>query len=186
MPEYEFTEDWFSPNIPEWERLFDEIKPRCVLEIGSYEGRSTVWMAEKMNAAGGAITCVDTFMDDKVLERFRRNIEIAKSSFKSIFISPYMKEKSSTVMSVFRAQDDKFDFIYIDGSHKACDVLSDAVDAFHLCKKGGVIVFDDYYAGDERENTLEFPKLAIDAFVTCFEGAVEMVSIGRQMVVRKK
>jgi predicted O-methyltransferase YrrM len=37
-----------------------------------------------------------------------------------------------------------FEFIYIDGSHQAPDVISDAILSFHLLKSGGVIAFDDY------------------------------------------
>ena len=37
-----------------------------------------------------------------------------------------------------------FDLIYIDASHYAPDVLSDAVLAFKLLKPGGILIFDDY------------------------------------------
>ena len=35
-----------------------------------------------------------------------------------------------------------FDFIYVDGSHQAPDVLFDAVMAFKLLRKNGIIAFD--------------------------------------------
>ena len=51
--DYEFTEDWFSENNPEKVvRQFDEFlskfkdKPSTFLEIGSFEGMSTIWMLE--------------------------------------------------------------------------------------------------------------------------------------------
>ena len=37
-----------------------------------------------------------------------------------------------------------FDFIYIDGSHQAPDVLLDALLGFKLLRTNGVIAFDDY------------------------------------------
>jgi predicted O-methyltransferase YrrM len=37
-----------------------------------------------------------------------------------------------------------FDFIYIDESHQAADVLSDLTLSFPLCKIGGLITCDDY------------------------------------------
>jgi predicted O-methyltransferase YrrM len=37
-----------------------------------------------------------------------------------------------------------FDFIYVDGSHQAPDVLCDALLSFRLLKNNGVIAFDDY------------------------------------------
>ena len=36
-----------------------------------------------------------------------------------------------------------FDFIYVDASHRAPDVLLDAVLAFQLLRIGGLIIFDD-------------------------------------------
>ena len=62
-----------------------------------------------------------------------------------------------------------FDFIYIDGSHAAPDVLADAVLAFALLRVGGVIAFDDYVWGpEEGQGPFNSPKLGIDAFVNTY------------------
>ena len=61
-----------------------------------------------------------------------------------------------------------FDFIYIDGSHQAPDVLSDAVLGFKLLKIGGVMAFDDYIWQEDLptgKDPLRCPKPGIDAFV---------------------
>lgn len=43
MNDYSFTVDWFSQHVPVWTALVDDLGPVTkVLEIGSYEGRSTV------------------------------------------------------------------------------------------------------------------------------------------------
>lgn len=187
MPEYSFTQDWFSPNIPVWERVFNEFNPSSILEIGSYEGRSTVWMAETIHrAAGGRIDCIDTWEDQEIAERFEDNTKIAKWKFPNVYIRPYVG-KSSDVIPLKRCSE-KYDMIYIDGSHKASDVLSDAVDSFHLCKHGGVIIFDDYYA-NLGGNPLDYPKLAIDFFVNCFARELEVVDVqcfSSQFFVRKR
>lgn len=78
-----------------------------------------------------------------------------------------------------------YDFIYIDGSHVARDVLTDATMAWPLLNKGGFIVFDDYLWGDARD-VLHRPKVAIDAFVNIFSEEVEMVHVGYQLIIRKK
>lgn len=61
-----FTQDWFSKNIPVWERLFAPLKGRPnlqILEIGSFEGRSACWLLEHvLTGEGAGIDCVDTFM----------------------------------------------------------------------------------------------------------------------------
>lgn len=64
-----------------------------------------------------------------------------------------------------------FDFISIDASHQAPDVLGDAILAFQLLKRGGVMAFDDYIWSPMRpgtENPLLLPKIAIDAFTTIY------------------
>jgi len=77
-----------------------------------------------------------------------------------------------------------FDFIYIDGSHKAKDVLTDACMAWQLLKPEGVMVFDDYLWGDPRD-ALHRPKIAIDAFTNIFGEELSIVYAGHQLAVRK-
>jgi predicted O-methyltransferase YrrM len=65
----------------------------------------------------------------------------------------------------------QFDFISIDASHRACDVLGDAVLAFRLLRPGGVMAFDDYLWSPFRrgsEDPLSTPKMAVDAFTDIF------------------
>jgi predicted O-methyltransferase YrrM len=64
-----------------------------------------------------------------------------------------------------------FDFIYVDGSHRAPDVLYDAVLSFRLLRVGGVIAFDDYLWDDETRKEVDpigTPKIAIDAFTNIY------------------
>lgn len=50
--EYQFTKDWFSWAPPVWEQLVPMLPEsgtfRTFLEIGSFEGRSAIWIAENM------------------------------------------------------------------------------------------------------------------------------------------
>jgi len=186
MPGYKFTTDWFSQNIPVWERIFSDFKPESVLEIGSYEGRSAVWMAEMMHNQlnGGHIDCIDTWPDGDVQNRFEDNIKIAQWKFPGVRIRSY-KIPSYEIAAFKRINE--YDLVYIDGSHKASEVLSDAVDAYHLCRHGGVIIFDDYNnGGASADNPLDLPKIAVDAFLKCFGREVEIIHRDYQLIVRKK
>ena len=84
-----------------------------------------------------------------------------------------------------QATKSKYDFIYIDGSHIAKDVLTDACMAWPLLKPNGVMVFDDYLWGNPRD-VLHRPKAAVDAFTTLFAEELEIIHVGYQAVVRKK
>jgi predicted O-methyltransferase YrrM len=84
-----------------------------------------------------------------------------------------------------------FDLIYIDGSHRAPDVIVDAILGFKLLRSQGVMIFDDYPwktdAGGS-ENPLNSPKIAIDAFTTLFAQQLDIVQRVPlfQLVVKKR
>ena len=70
-----------------------------------------------------------------------------------------------------------FDFIYVDGSHQAPDVLLDALLSFKLLRVGGLIGFDDYQWFDPLApgDILRSPKLAVDVFTNVYRKKVQMV-----------
>lgn len=185
-----YTNNWFDNVRPVWEAI---IRPRLradadILEIGSWEGKSSCWLAEA--APKGRIVCVDTWQggeeNDKsempdVKIRFDLNTQKYSHQISS------MQELSSVAMTALAASGATFDFIYIDGSHQAADVLMDAVLAFHLTRVGGTITFDDY-AWDPwktAEKVHRTPRPAIDAFLFCYRDNVRLLHKGWQVIVEK-
>ena len=193
MSEYKFTKDWFSWAPPVWERLIPMLPERKkFLEIGAFEGRATTWIVENMMENGGKIVCIDTWEGgeehvngemDGAHQRFIHNIELLIEKHPTRIINAYMGT-SVKYLSQLIDNHDPFDFIYIDGSHIAKDVLTDACMAWPLLKKDGIMVFDDYLWGDmSRPNHV--PKPAIDAFVNIFIEELKVVHMGYQYIVRK-
>lgn len=193
MSDYKFTQDWFAWAPKVWEQ-FKPVLPerKHFLEVGSYEGRSTVWTVENMMEDGGKIVCIDTWSGGEehqvigepmnvVESNFDHNMEILRQKFPDRYVSKH-KGKSNYALTCLS---DNFDFIYIDGSHQAPDVLTDACMAFPLLKSQGIMVFDDYMWGDSRD-ILHRPKIAIDAFINIFAEHIEVMAIGYQLAVRKK
>ena len=173
-----FTTDWFSNAAPHIAQSFLRTQHvENILEIGSWEGRSTCWFLDACPNA--TITCVDTFegsveheginMSD-VEKRFRENVQ------------PYgtrvVVRKGRSDRMLFGLDPESFDVIYVDGSHEHHDALSDLVFAYHLLRPGGVLLVDDY-AG--------FPgvRAAVDAFVQAFKG-LEPIHVGYQVHFVKK
>jgi predicted O-methyltransferase YrrM len=196
MSEYQFTKDWFGWAPPVWEQLIPmlsgEAGKRQFLEIGSFEGRSTVWTMENMMQEGDYIYCIDTWEGGEehgaedmqaVFERFKANTAIAKDKAK--VVRGFAIDTSTTELASIIQGGTQYDFIYIDGSHIAKDVLTDACMAWQVLKPKGIIVFDDYVWGDPRD-ILHRPKAAIDAFTNIFAEEVEVIHVGYQLVVRKK
>jgi predicted O-methyltransferase YrrM len=77
-----------------------------------------------------------------------------------------------------------YDFIYIDGSHVAKDVMTDSCMAWGLLNKGGFLVWDDYLWGHPRD-VLRRPKAAIDSFMMLFGEEMQVAFLGYHMVVQK-
>ncbi len=188
---FEFTRDWFSRHIPVWDRIIGQEKPRKILEIGSFEGRSACYLIEKCAAlveGEVSITCVDTWegsfehrpgatveaiMGD-VERRFDHNTRLALTKATKPIALRKLKRNSRDALAGLIAEGalESFDLIYIDGSHEAPDVLADAAMAFPLLRIGGILIFDDYLWSMQRpgsQDVLLMPKLAIDAFMNIYQ-----------------
>jgi predicted O-methyltransferase YrrM len=194
--EYKFTTDWFewAPEI--WKQLIPMLPSReAFLEIGSYEGRSTTWIVENMmGEEGGQIICIDTWEGgeehetmDGVEHNFDYNMKLLKASHPKAIVGKHVGLSTNNLGGLIGDEEgwlEHFDFIYIDGSHIAKDVLTDACMAWPLLKKGGLMVFDDYMWGPPRD-ALHRPKIAIDAFTNIFGEELAIVHMGYQLVVKK-
>ena len=180
---YDFTEDFVTSWIPTWQLQFARLLglPKLkILEIGSFEGRSTVWFLENLlTGVEGSITCVDPFHREGIEERFDLNISLTGASDKVIKI----KERSDAYLAAAPA--DRFDLIYIDGGHDAQTVLFDAMLSWPLLEPGGFFMFDDY--GWEPDLPAhDRPKIAIDVFLEAFLGEYDIRHLGYQIILRKR
>ena len=193
--EYIFSVDWFSHNIPIWERFFSDNKLqgkedlRC-LEIGCFEGRSTLYLLDNiLTNRSSKIDVIDTFngsidetgMSDlalnNILDRFKYNIRNHTDKV-YIFIGESYK--------ILRSLDSVpiYDIIYIDGSHHAHDVLTDAILCHPLLKKYGLLIFDDYLWQDNNQQSKP-PKIAIDAFINIYGHLYEILWSDYQVICKK-
>jgi predicted O-methyltransferase YrrM len=190
--------DWFSNNI----RNFLEIKAMLpkrsrVLEIGCFEGRSTSWILQHFLEADGTICCIDTFEGSPehtgiqlagLFERWQNNVKSVISEKQTCNVQV---NKSYQGLANLIKDNESFDFIYVDGSHTAPDVLADACMSWDLLNPGGIILFDDYQwpaAGDENYPLLretQKPKLAINVFAQVYNEKMSVVISNYQIAFRK-
>ncbi len=199
MTDYKFTHDWFhwAPDV--WTQLIPMLPERTddgryFIEVGSFEGRSAVWIAENMMQPGDYMTCIDTWAGGEehasedmgtVEDRFDHNLNALAAIYPDHSIWK-MKSSSTRALATDLANRGfaDADFIYIDGSHVAKDVLTDACMAWPLLKPKGIMVFDDYLWGNPRD-ILHRPKTAIDAFCNIFAEEARIVHVGYQLAVQK-
>lgn len=192
--EYQFTKNWFDWSPPVWTQLVPHLPERKnFLEIGSFEGRSTVWTVENMMEDGGEIICIDTWeggeehtngeMDGAEI-RFDNNRKIVGEKFPLRHINKW-KTTSVDGLATLISDRKQYDFIYIDGSHIAKDVLTDACMCWPMLKEKGFMVFDDYLWRPQGFSTTQRPKIAIDSFINIFEDELLIAHSGYQLIVRK-
>ena len=189
--------DWFSQHIPNWEHwitpLNNTIQGRPqILEIGSAEGRSALWLLN--NLKDSDIVCVDPFtvdsfldagIDNTLVNRTAANFFENTKAFANSRLT-YINGTSWEALMHLHMSEDSFDVIYIDGSHAALDVLKDIVLAWELLKSGGVMVLDDYQWTAPSGRLLDTPRLAIDSFLQVYQGGYTVLGIGVQVAVRKR
>ncbi len=189
---YKFTNNWFdSVAKNNWDQLIPGLNPEKLLEIGSYEGASTCYLIKKLSEKPNIeIHCVDTWEGgvehqtvdmNSVESRFDSNSNYAISQSKNSVNLVKHKLVSDLALSRLLAEGKRnyFDFVYVDGSHQAPDVLFDAVASFRLTKIGGLIAFDDYLWAEDLptgKDLTRCPKPAIDAFTSLYWNKIKIIS----------
>ncbi|ORW19198.1 class I SAM-dependent methyltransferase [Mycobacterium palustre] len=189
----QFKEKWFDVNIVPWcvtfSKIFDRADPVRILEIGAWEGRATVFLLTYFTH--GHVTAVDTWagMDEYPYTATPdlRDLEARFDGNVAPFSARVAKRKGSSlqVLPQLLDEEQKFDFIYVDGSHFVDDVLVDGITAWRLLKQGGVIIFDDFLSNHYprwRAN----PAWAINLFLKYRAGEYDILRVYYQIILRKK
>ncbi|MGF1492958.1 MAG: class I SAM-dependent methyltransferase [Microcoleaceae cyanobacterium] len=176
---YQFTRDWFSPNISIWIKYLQEFvgKPGVnFLEIGSFEGMSTCWFLEHILTHPTAqMTCIDPYFRPE----FNRNLSRTEAAEKITKRVGYSQDVLKTL------QPNSYSLVYIDGCHLASVALQDTLLSWPLFKIGGMIVFDDYNVVEE-DNPEQTAKVGIDQFLQRVESTIDILYQGYQLIIRKR
>lgn len=197
MNNYQFTQDWFSLNIPVWKEIIVPKfidKKTNVLEIGSWEGKSTVWMIDNfLNHPLSGITCIDTWNGsiehdaltiDGIESRFDWNIQ-QTGCFEKVLKFKAESQKFLKLLYANLIPANYFNFIYVDGAHESFNVLADAVLSWQLLKTKGLMCFDDYNWSFGIENSHIDPKIGIDAFICAYSTQLNIIHQQRQVIIEK-
>lgn len=199
-----YSVDWFSNNIPVWDQVFDHTALKgkdnlTFLEIGCFEGRATNHMLDNiLTGKNCTLHVVDTFLgsaNEIGMIGADRSLEHFTSEIYSKFTANISNHKDKVIIhkgfsgDILKKdfQNDMFDFIYIDGSHTAYDVLQDAILAHPLLKSGGVVIFDDFGWKDPTNlHPTNSPELGITCFYNNYELFYNVLFNGYQVGLIKK
>ena len=198
-----FTEEWFDGMIPVWEQLFSQhIAPigiKNVLEIGCYEGRATSFVCENFLQKNTNYDVVDTFEgslnesgmvgtaerlenENFIYNNFKHNI-----SFYPDINFKIHKGYSQYILPELEKKDKKYDFIYIDASHRADDTFMDAYYAHKMLNSRGLLIFDDFAWKDPKQShVVHSPAFGIQCFFTMYDNFYDIVHQGYQVAAIKK
>lgn len=166
-----FSDDWFSHNIPSFQKHLSGLKDLRILEIGSYEGRSAIWMINNLKPK--SITLIEPgYMTN--------GNQILKDNLKELDYK-LIEQPSNIAWQDFILEE--FDFIYIDGSHTSKNCYFDMAISLSILKRGGIMAVDDYNWNLLAKDGTR-PKEAIDLFLE--RNDVLLLEKGYQVWLQKK
>ncbi len=162
---------WQSESVV-FNDVIEEIKPKTIIEIGSWVGASAIHMAKCLKANNindFQILCVDTFLgsnaslwienfinvDNVFQEQYNQfNINVTNSGFnKNISALPMTSSSAAELCQILNVQ---VDLIYIDAGHQEKEVYDDLNDWWPISTK---MVF-----GDDYSETWSGVKKAVNRF----------------------
>ncbi len=160
-------------------------KSLSCLEIGSWEGRSSLFILESL--PNSKLTCVDTWegADEhkrlNILNTIEQNFDSNLSEYRD-----RLTKYKGTSFSFFDNLEShiKFDLIYIDGSHHIDDVMIDALKSFTHLNVGGVMIFDDFFWG-YYDDPISNPASAINSFVTLKKRYLRVEMVYSQVIISR-
>jgi len=187
MSNYKYTKTWFNCSEIK-QRILNYVtndKPNNILEIGCYEGLSSVFFADNLlDHPESSLTCVDPFMtiENNDHGRFLKNNEEENFDFNvsNCNNSDKISIRKITSDKYFETNDKYFNFIYIDGCHEPDFIIRDMRNSFKYLIKDGIMWMDDYRGGEGNKI-----KNAMDSFLKEYQGKYVIVHKKYQLAIKK-
>lgn len=151
--------------------------PNTIIEIGVFEGGTTFWLSDELSKHNSnlKIYAVDPHVGSSdmsenpadVYSNFMNNLNVNEN--KNV---EYIRKHSEDGLIDLINKGVTAELIYIDGDHKASEVLTDLVLSFKLLATGGIIICDDAidWQYKDKNGTMSAqmsPRMAIEMFIQC-------------------
>jgi hypothetical protein len=181
-----FTSNWFGPMESIW---LEHVTPRLArtpeaqwLEVGSYEGRSALWILDHvLQGSGSHITCVDIWDSDYMKRGGWGNPEYEKlfdTNTKGNNQITKLKGRAEDILPSLRRI---FHGAYIDSSHTEKSVLAEVRLTWDLLLPEAILVLDDY--GSSQHPGV---RKATNSFLVQPDIKHEILHQGFQLIIIKK
>lgn len=179
--------DWVTPHISNWQKWTESLRERRatqVLEVGSFEGRSTLAWLDLLPQA--TVTCVDLFGGTGTQPYFGDNYE-SRFDHNTAHLRSRIDKRtgpSNVVLPQLAIEGYSCDLIYIDAHHSAPSVYADAALSWPMLRARGILIFDDYKWKPHLPEE-ERPPLGVNAFLDGIAGTHEVLASDEQLVVMR-
>ena len=178
------SSDFFVTNVYYFFKHIRNYKNFNYLEIGSYEGCSAIYIANRFKRS--KIFCVDIW--ERVKEEYSEGI-----NFDDIEKNFDMNSESYLNISKIKKYSDEFflsnnltfDIIYVDGHHLAEQVYKDAVNSWNVLNNKGLLIFDDYIWKNYDEVNKN-PCYAINKFLKERQNKLDILEVTNSQIFIKK
>ena len=155
---YKFTEYWFdvSELKQNLHKYVNSNDINSFLEIGSFEGASACFISDNfLNIEGSTLVCVDPFdTSDSTSPVYSDIKKIFVNNIKSSKNWNKIRVKQMYSIDFFKINNNKYSFIYIDGSHLLEDIESDFNNSMNIILDNGIIWMDDYGSSEQVTNLI--------------------------------
>jgi predicted O-methyltransferase YrrM len=170
-----------------------------ILEIGTFVGTSVIGMLQYLPSA--VATTIDPWCnyeeklcgsenDNNCLKNMEQN-NTEKVFYENIS-KAYVKDRitvlkgdSAFVLIELVKQNKKFDFIYVDGSHKCIDCYTDCLLSWEMLEKNGILGIDDYLYKISLTDELENVMKGVDHFLEKIKGQYILLEKGYRVFIKK-
>ncbi len=182
-----FSSLWFLNNFLTFNYFFPKEKKKffSFLEIGSFEGMSALYVLSFYE--NSKVTCIDLWNKSHVnRENLSYDFNLIETNFDQNlkdFQFKKIKNYSLEAIKDLKKKNKYFDIIYIDGSHEGKAIYSDAVAAFYILKKDGILIFDDIDINIKEGKFT--PIEAINKFLNLFNGSFKILYFKRLVFLKK-
>ena len=176
--------------------FLDKSKKNNILEIGCFEGLSSVFFADNfLDNINSSLTCVDPFLsiDDNDHRQFLQNNEEMNFDFNisackhpdritvhKMTSDMFFKQHFNFNLNLNLNLNLNFNFIYIDGCHEPDFIKRDMENSFKILEINGIMWMDDYGGGDGIQI-----KNAMNQFLEKYHGQYTIIHMGYQLAIKK-
>ena len=195
--EYDLS-GWFG-HVEITDTVIDTIKPKLLIEVGTWKGSSAVHFAKRMKGhqSDCAVICVDTWLGSR--EHWQKDKEFVDlkcvngfpSLYKQFLYNVIVDNLTDTIIplplasteaaALFGRLEIEADVVYLDAGHELHSVTADLEGFWPMIKAGGTLMGDDYRA------TWPGVVQAVDDFISRHDDEIaEYSQEGDKFVINKK